>query len=194
MRTNLSKNVIGQLTNITHLSKLDLSNNTLTGCLTSFLPDPHPELPELEHLHLVDTALNKEDLCHLLSMAYKLPKLYSLNLSRNTLTGCLSSFLSDQHPGLPELKELHLELTRLNKDDLQHLTRLIQTHKLHALKELDLDDNNFREIETDVEHLIETCVNYHLRWLGMQGNNLSDSFREELMQRYEWKNTRFYFD
>ena len=96
--------------NITHLSELDLSRNTLTGCLSSFLPDHNPGLPELEDLNLEITELNKDDLTYLFSAIQrnKVPNLQFLNLSSNTLTGCLSSFLPDPHPGLPELKELQV--------------------------------------------------------------------------------------
>ena len=65
MSTKLGKNMIAQVRYITYLSKLDLSYNSLTGCLSTFLPDPHPELPELNELRLSNTALNKDDLQHL---------------------------------------------------------------------------------------------------------------------------------
>ena len=131
-RTALNKDDLQHLSQIIQNNKLpqlkvlDLSGNTLTGCLSSFLPDPHPGLPELWYLNLKHTALNKDDLQHLLSVAYKLPKLRELDLSGNTLSGCLSSFLPDPHPGLPELQNLNLERTALNKEDLKHLFSIIQ--------------------------------------------------------------------
>ena len=123
------------------LWKLDLSNNTLTGCLSAFLPDPHPGLPKLTFLYLKQTDLNKDDLQHLLSVTYKLPKLHELDLSGYTLTGCLSSFLTDPHPGLHEPKALNLRGTALNKDDLQHLSHITQSNKLPKLWGLDLSEN-----------------------------------------------------
>ena len=185
MSTNLCKNLIGQVGYITHLSKLDLSHNTLTGCLSSFLPDPHPGLPELWRLNLRNTALNKGDLQYLLSIAYKLPKLQKLDLSDYILTGCLSCFLPDPQPGLPELDELNLERTALNNEDLQHLTHIIQTHKLPGLDNLYLYGNRLCEMETDVDHLIEACVTHHQRelTLSMWDNDLSDAFREKWKQR-----------
>ena len=245
MSTNLSKNVMGQLRYITHLSKLNLSRNTLTGCLSRFLSDSHHGLPELSFLRLDNTALNKDDLQHLsnITQNYKLPKLRVLNLSQNILTGCLSRFLPDQHPGLPELKNLNLGYTKLNKDDIQHLsiimfnnkipnllkmelrgntltgylssflpdphpglpklnnlglnytalnkedlthlTHLIKTHKLPRLNFLHLDANKLCETETDVEHLIEACVDHHKRtlWLMMRQNDLPVAFRKKLKQR-----------
>ena len=77
-----------------NLQILNLSGNTLTGCLSSFLPDSHPGLPQLKKLDLGYTALKKEDLQQLLYITQhsKLPKLEELYLSGNTLTGYLSSF------------------------------------------------------------------------------------------------------
>ena len=146
-RTALNKDDLQHLSNITQRNKLpkleflDLSQNILTGCLSSFLPDPHPGLPKLRWLYLECTALNKEDLQHLLSVAYKLPKLYELDISGYTLTGCLSSFLTDPHPGLHELEGLNLQSTALNKDDLQHFSQITQSNKLPKLLKLDLSDN-----------------------------------------------------
>ena len=152
-----------QLNKLPKLHVLDLSHNTLTGCLSSFLTDPHPGLPELKYLDLESTDLNKDDLQHLLSITYKLPKLHKLDLSGYTLTGCLSSFLLDPHQVLPSLEGLYLRTTELKTADLQHLTHLIQTHKLPGLKYLDLHGNRFSEMETDVKDLIEACVNHHQR-------------------------------
>ena len=149
-----------QINRCSALRVLDLSWTTVTGCLSGFLPDPHPGVPELEVLNLGGTRLNKEDLQHLshITQSNKLPKLKILDLSANTLTGCLTSFLPDPHPGLPELEKLNLNRTALNKEDLHHLTHLIQTHKLSGLKVLDLVYNRLSEMETDVEHLIEGTV------------------------------------
>ena len=191
--TKLIKEDLQHLSHITQYNKLpslqclNLSDNTLTGCLTSFLPDPHPGLLELRELDLENTKLNKEDLQHLscITQSNKSPKLEILDLSRNTLTGCLTSFLPDPHPGLPELEKLNLQCTALNKEDLQHLTRLIQTHKLPGLKDLDLQGNRLSEMETDFEHLIEACVNHHQTelWLWLWGNGLSGSFVKKWEQR-----------
>ena len=175
-----------RVTSYQSLQVLDLSENTLTGCLFSFLPDPHPGLLQLEKLYFHRTELNKDDVHHLLSITYKLPKLQELNLSGYTLTGCLSHFLPDPHPGLPQLEKLQLWSTELNTIDLTHLTHLIQTRKLPALKFLNLVCNSLYEMEMEVEHLIEACVNHHQRELRLRlwGNYLSDAFVEKLMQRF----------
>ena len=187
--TELNKEDIKHLFIIAHklpkLQELDLSHNTLKGCLSSFLPDLILGLPELEKLNMTCTELNKDDLQHLSSFAHKLPKLRELYLSRNDLKGSLSSFLPAPHPGLPELKELNLWNTKLNKEDLQHLTHLMQTHKLPGLERLYLDRNKMSDMETDVGHLIETCVTHHQRelWLHLWDNNLSEEFENKWEKR-----------
>ena len=192
-KTKLNKEDLHHLSYITQSGKLpkirhlDLSWTTLTGCLLSIIPDNHQGLPELEELNLRRTALSINDLQHLsqITQCNKLPKLEVLYLSQNILTGCLSSFLSDPHPGLPQLKELYMWNTTLNTADLEHLTHLIQKHKLPGLKDLNLVSNSFCKIEKDVEHLIEACVDHHQTELKLRlwRNCLSDDFEKKWKQR-----------
>ena len=91
--TELNKDDLQHLSNITQSNKLpkllimDLSNNALTGCLSSFLPYFQQILPNLEELHLCSTALNEEDLQHLAHLieTHKLPRLTLLNIGKNKL-------------------------------------------------------------------------------------------------------------
>ena len=185
--TETLSHLMQQIKGCSALRVLDLSWTILTGRLSYFLPDPHPGLPELETLKLRSTGLNKEDLQHLshITQYNKLPSLQCLDLSWHTLTGCLTSFLPDPHPGLPELEKLNLEHTALNKEDLQHLTHLIQTHKIPGLKDLNVEGNRLSEMEMDVEHLIESCVNHHQRELELilWFNGLSGAFVKKWKQR-----------
>ena len=165
------------------LKDLDLSYSILTGCLSSFLPDPHVVLPELNKLDLRGTGLNKKDLQHLFSIIErdKLPKLEQLYLSDNKLKACLSSFLTDPHPGLPQLQLLGLTNATLNKKDLQHLTHLIQNKKLPCLNDLRVEHNRLCKKQKELGELIETSVvNHHIiLGLDLRYNNLSKKFKEK---------------
>ena len=193
INTQLNKKDLQHLSHITQYNKLPLlrclglSGNTLTGCLSCVIPDNHQGLPQLEELNLWNTALNKDDLKHLshITQSNKLPKVRVLDLSQITLMGCLSSLIPDNHYGLPKLEGLGLVNSALNQNDLTHLSHLIQTHKLPGLKDLNLWRNRLSEMETDVEHLIEACVNHHQRELvlGLWINGLSDAFEKKWEQR-----------
>ena len=105
---NTQINMILQINKCSSIREINLRGTRMTGCLTSFIPDPHPGLPQLQKLNLNGTGLNRDDLQHLsnITQTNKLPNLRELNLSYNTLTGCLSCFLPDPHPGLPQLQKL----------------------------------------------------------------------------------------
>ena len=145
--TALSKKDLRHLLFIVHnlpeLRVLNLSGNTLKGCLARFILDHYQGLPHLEELHMESTKVNKRDLQCIskITQSNKLPKLKILDLSHNILTECLSSFLQDPHPGLPELKEINLCDTSLSKKDLQELFHITQRGKLPKLQVLDLSQN-----------------------------------------------------
>ena len=143
MSRKQSIDLFGQINELNFIHKIKLSENNLAGCLSNFLPDPHPGLPELTDLDLASTAFNREDLLHLSKVTKnnKLPKLEFLDLSKNTLTGCLLTFLADPHPGLSELCYLYLNTTALNKGDLHHLSTITQNNKLPKLYWLQLSYN-----------------------------------------------------
>ena len=201
--TGLNKDDLQHLSNITqsnklpNLQELDLLGNNLTGCLSSFLPDPHPGLPQLELLNLNHTRLNRDDLQHLFSITQsnKLPKLQKLDLAGNDLTGCLSSFLPDPHPGLPQLQKLDLEDTALNKDDLQHLTHLIQTQNLPRLEYFDLRCNGLSGLESELEKLIETCITHHKVQMKLRlwFIDISIEFKIKWRNRCKGTNIQLYF-
>ena len=98
--TDACRRVFHQINRYSDLRSIEITDSPLTGCLSSFLSNPHPGLPKLYKLKLNRTSLNKEDVQHLLSIAYKLPTLQGLDLSSYTLTGCLSRFLTNPHPGI----------------------------------------------------------------------------------------------
>ena len=98
--SNVWAELLQSLSTCKHLVQLGLFGNTTMGCISNFIPDPHPGLPNLKVLHLDYKGWTKEDLSHLLCIAHKLPKLMVLDLSDSILTGCLSAFLPDPHPGI----------------------------------------------------------------------------------------------
>ena len=73
----LNKEVLQHISMITDNMKspklrvLDLSGKSLTGCLSSFLPDPPRGLPKLKELNLRHAPLNKDDLQHLSNITRK---------------------------------------------------------------------------------------------------------------------------
>ena len=133
---------VNQCSTIQHLC---LPHTTLTGCLSSFLPESRQVLLELKKLDVQYTALSKKDLRHLLFIVHNLPELRVLNLSGNTLKGCFARFILDPYQGLPHLEELHLESTKVNKRDLQCISKITQSNKLPKLKILDLSHNILTE-------------------------------------------------
>ena len=110
--------------------------------------------------------------------------LFHLNLSQNTLTGCLSSFLPDAHPGLPQLGCLYLKGTALNKDDLHHLKHLLQDSKLPKLYVLHLEGNELYQMKEELKEFVETCFTNHHGSLTLYvtDNGLSTEFLNQLKQ------------
>ena len=65
MPTDACRHLLSALGSCRQLSNLWLPGNTLTGSLSSFIPEQHAGLHSLEELFLNYTALNKRDLLHL---------------------------------------------------------------------------------------------------------------------------------
>ena len=139
----LSVELLQSISRCKQLTELCLAGNSLTGRLSSFLTNPHQELPELQKLDLSSTELNKEDMQQLSSIAQanKLPKLQVLNLKYNNITGSSLGFTADSPPGSSSLEELYLSNTNLNKEDLQNLSKITQQNKLPKLRVLQLEHN-----------------------------------------------------
>ena len=179
---------IMKLNKLPKLLKLDLSYNTLTGCISKLLPDCHQGFPRLYLLYLKSTALSKEDLQHFsnITRSNKLPKLQFLNLSQNTLSGCLSSIIPDPHQGLPALRGLYLQSTALNEEDLQHLTNIMRACKLPRLEAIHLDHalHKIKDELGQLTNVLQTCVDCHKTRLtiSLKNNNLPAQFRKEMVE------------
>ena len=131
--------LLQSLSSCKQLTDLDLSDNTIGEAGRSLAQSIKSwgDDPPLQKLILSDCSIPEQVWAELLQSLSSCRKL--ADLSGNTLTGCLSSFLSDPNPGLTSLKDLNLEQTKLNKSDIQHLTHLIQNKKLSGLKHLWLE-------------------------------------------------------
>ena len=141
------------------LTVLDLSNNTigeagryLAQSITSW-----GDNPKLGTLDMSQCSVPEQVWDELMQSLSSCRDLLYLNLSGNTLTGCLSSFLSDPNPELTSLKYLNLKQTALNKSDIRHLTHLIQTKKLSGLNGLRFEGVNWTDVEDELLQLKEAC-------------------------------------
>ena len=160
---HVCRRVFHQINRFSDLCSIQITNSPLTGGVSSFLPDHHKGLPRLNDLKLDCTALKSDDLQHLSDITHrnKLPNLQELDLSHNILAGCISSFLSDHHPDLPELKKLNLCNTELNKEDLKHLSHITQSNKLPKIKTLILSENTLTGcFAGSYQILIQDYLNY----------------------------------
>ena len=151
MSPKLCNSVCQQIKNLVLLEYLDLSTNNLAYVQEMRFP---PEMP-LKFLNLCKTKMHPELLNKVVEEVNSLCQLEDTDLSGNRMTGVLSCFLPDEHPGLPELRRLNLQYTSLNKMDIKHLAYIIQKQKVPALQVLDLTrDHRFEE---EIERLIEVC-------------------------------------
>ena len=170
-------------------------NLDIAGIRCDDLPEPRVFTlsKNTESLTIMTCILPAHTLSHLIQQINGCSALRVLNLEGSTVTGLLPCFLPDPHPGLPQLEKLDLERTKLNNDDLQHLTHLIQTRKLPGLEDLYLRNN--RLSETDVGHLIEACVTHHQRKLELDlwFNDLSDGFDNKWNECCEGTNIELQF-
>ena len=156
-RTQLSKSDLLAISGamiqnkLPQLTKLFIAENEqLGGCLQCFYPLKIPNLRYpvfqlLENLDLTGTNLNQSDIDHLGQMLRlkKLPSLKTLELGKNTLTGCIANLLgqSNPHPGLFNLENLALGSTALDEFDLRSLSKVLNNPKMQKYKRLDISGN-----------------------------------------------------
>ena len=178
----MARNIYGQLPMLNHLKHFGLSPNNLQPTDVDL-----KKIPKLTSLHIHDKKLSRKQCGDLFQQLYSqgsLEKLQKLDLSHNTLTGYLSNILPDplqkSYPRLTELSHLYLRYTKLNKDDLQHLTQLIKTEQLPKLSWFDLDHTVLGETD-ELAELIKVCVSYHRTGLQLwlQGTELSTEFKRK---------------
>ena len=152
--------------NITHV---DMSGNTIDKYGHDLAETIQAWGPKtvLKELDLSHCSIPSDACRHLLSVLGSCRQLLNLWLPGNTLTGSLSSFIPDQHAGLPSLQEFFLNYTTLNKRDLLHLAHLIRKGKLPELKELDLGANSLYRNVCALEELVQASITNHERELKL---------------------------
>ena len=151
--------LLWSLSSCKKLSRLDLSHNIIgeTGHYLSQTIRSWDDHPPLELLDLSNCSIPEPVWPKLFKYLSSCKQLRRLRVEGNNVTGCLSSFLSDPHPGLPSLEYLNLKQTVMNKSDIQHLTHLIQNNKLPCLMGLSLKEKKWTDVEDELEQLTKSC-------------------------------------
>ena len=117
------------------------------------------------------------------------------------MTGILSHFLPFPDSTLPSLHHLNLAYAGLNKDDVNHLKTLIESHNIPALggqkltDGVSLDGNNLVEMVVELEGFLNSCLKEHQKELriGLWHNNLSDEFKAKWIKRCEGSHVKLFF-
>ena len=140
--------------------------------------------PTLKELNLGHCSMTREACRELLLVLGTCKSLNRLNISGNSIQGCLNWFLSQSHEGLHSLQELTISKTGLNRDDLLHLTELLD-NKLTCLSQLDLGNNSLHRsirIKDALINLVQFCVTNRQRKLQLKlgFNNLSPVLMQKI--------------
>ena len=190
MAAKVCAKLFRSLTSCRNITDLDLSGNIvgvagyqLVRAIKSWGNDAPLERFIVEHCFIPTTVWPD-----LLTSLSSCNKLLHLDLSYNTLTGCLSSFLRDPHSGLHSLEELLLDSCSLNKKDLQHLIKCVESEKLPSLQNLYLNENRLRRIEDVLGKLIQCCTQHYSNKnvkIWVQGNYLSQGFQNTWVPQCE---------
>ena len=176
MSHEMCEYVCHHLRDLVHLEHIDLSHNDLSGVSSiRLINTTSPVTLKLHGTHISHELF--KSICQITSVV----KLKELDLSGNTLTGCLHHLLSEFHQGSQSLELLGLSDTKLNRNDIEALTRAMQRQVLPGLKELGLDV--LYRMKRETELLIKTCVTHHQRELKL--NLLHDNLCEEVKKK--WK-------
>ena len=155
-----------QLNKLPCLTYLDLSYNSLTGCMERLLKQTEgPNLNFLEELSLAGTQLSKTDV-KLLAKALtdgRLCNIKRLNQGENKLTGMIGELFIGK--GLPSVQSMKLQCTGLGKKDFLLISDAMKCGKLPNLRSIDLiGNNNTQKLEEEVISVCEACFTCYQRY------------------------------
>ena len=191
--------MVNHLSTYRHLQVLDLSGNNLGNGVHRLIENISTQT--LRSLFLADIKMPRDGCERLLRELDKCKNLSILSLEGNNLTGQLSHFLPHPDSTLSSLCYLKLTNIGLNKDDVNHLTTLIESGRMPALGGPDdtdalfLDRNNLAEMVDELEGLLEACLHKHQNELKivLWDNNLSDEFAEKWTKLCEGTHLKLFF-
>ena len=155
----------------------------------------------MERIILSDCKIPRQICETLLTSLSRCERLRFVNLAGNDLRGVVSNFLPDDDSASLYLTQLHVGFTGINSDDMSHITKLVQTHRLPELggaenfNGLWLQGNNLAKIENQLEALLEACSKEYKREfnIGLWDNQLCDSFEKQWKERCAASNMKLLF-
>ena len=185
---------------MTQLSRLLLTTNPLGHGISELAKHLH-NAPHLKELYLHDTQMGEEEVTALAHSLKHVTQLSQLQLNKNPLGHGISE-LAKHLNNVPHLKELHLDDTQMDEEEvtalahsLKHVTQLSllelnnnplchgigelakHLHNVPHLKKLHLDDTQMGEEEvTALAHSLKNVI--HLSELVLSNNPLGHGISE----------------
>ena len=111
------------LKNVTQLSELDLSDNSLGHGVRELVKHLH-NVPHLKQLHLDDTQMGEEEVTALAHSLKNVTQLSELYLSNNSLGHGVSELAKHLH-NVPHLKYLYLDDTQMGEEEVTTFARAL---------------------------------------------------------------------
>ena len=186
---NACKRLLESLAKCHYLKHLNLSNNRL-GEKAQYLCKSIEHWTNLQRISLENCSIPTHVCNMLLKALSSRRKLTFLQLSGNSLAGCLHNFLPIVS-SLP-LEQLTVNEAGLNEHDLMHLSLLIQSGKVPKLNQVALNRNNFSSAQVELQELLRSCFTFHQRQLKvhLMFCNITDELNVTLQTFYKETNVK----
>ncbi len=162
------------LKDMVHLTRLNLRHNDMRqhGVHIAKALEAMASKSKIQHLNLSLNYFPIDMSSVLLSTLTKHTQLRELDLSVNTLEGCVPSLM--QSPP-PSLSMLDLNTCELNADDIRSISFALQQGKLLQIESLNVKGNGLSESDAAVQPLLQVPrMKLHIKQLS----NVSDKFDE----------------